>query len=91
MPGSVAIATRARPRIPARRKRDRTALTLAQLSDRGRQTNNFDLLRLLAAGLVLFAHSFDLLGLPEPGSGGAELGDARGHHLLLHQRVLGQS
>jgi peptidoglycan/LPS O-acetylase OafA/YrhL len=66
MPGFVATATRARPRIPARRKRYRTALTLAQLSDRGRQTNNFDLLRLLAAGLVLFGHSFDLLRFPEP-------------------------
>jgi peptidoglycan/LPS O-acetylase OafA/YrhL len=28
--------------------------------------NNFDLLRLLAAVLVVFAHSFDLLKLPEP-------------------------
>jgi peptidoglycan/LPS O-acetylase OafA/YrhL len=32
----------------------------------GRTANNFDLLRLLAAILVIFAHSFDLLKRPEP-------------------------
>jgi peptidoglycan/LPS O-acetylase OafA/YrhL len=39
---------------------------LGHFTDTGRAANNFDLLRLLAAILVIFAHSFDLLKLPEP-------------------------
>jgi peptidoglycan/LPS O-acetylase OafA/YrhL len=41
-------------------------MRLAHLSDTGRSSNNFDLLRLLAATFVVFAHSFDLLKRPEP-------------------------
>lgn len=39
---------------------------MAELSEGGRQANNFDLLRLFAAVCVVFAHAFDLLRLPEP-------------------------
>jgi peptidoglycan/LPS O-acetylase OafA/YrhL len=39
---------------------------LDHLTETGRTANNFDLLRLLAAIAVVFAHSFDLLKLPEP-------------------------
>jgi peptidoglycan/LPS O-acetylase OafA/YrhL len=41
-------------------------MRLEQASDADRGRNNFDLLRLLAAILVLFSHSFDLLRRPEP-------------------------
>jgi peptidoglycan/LPS O-acetylase OafA/YrhL len=39
---------------------------LDHFTETARTANNFDLLRLLAAILVVFAHSFDLLKLPEP-------------------------
>jgi peptidoglycan/LPS O-acetylase OafA/YrhL len=39
---------------------------LDRLATEGRSRNNFDLLRLIAALLVLFAHSFNLLNVPEP-------------------------
>lgn len=39
---------------------------LADYAAAGRGSNNFDLLRLLAATFVVFAHSFDLLAAPEP-------------------------
>lgn len=41
-------------------------LMLDRVASERREENNFDLLRLFAAVLVLFAHSFDLLGLDEP-------------------------
>jgi peptidoglycan/LPS O-acetylase OafA/YrhL len=41
-------------------------MRLHHLSDAGRDRNNFDLLRLIAAIFVVFAHSFDLLKVPEP-------------------------
>jgi peptidoglycan/LPS O-acetylase OafA/YrhL len=41
-------------------------MRLEQLAKTGRTDNNFNLLRLLAAILVVFAHSFNLLNLPEP-------------------------
>jgi peptidoglycan/LPS O-acetylase OafA/YrhL len=41
-------------------------MRLDQASDEDRGSNNFDLLRLLAAVLVLFSHSFDLIDKPEP-------------------------
>jgi peptidoglycan/LPS O-acetylase OafA/YrhL len=41
-------------------------MRLDHVSDADRGTNNFDLLRLLGAVLVVFAHSFDLLGQSEP-------------------------
>jgi peptidoglycan/LPS O-acetylase OafA/YrhL len=39
---------------------------LEDIATTGRRANNFDLLRLIAALFVLFAHSFNLLGLPAP-------------------------
>jgi peptidoglycan/LPS O-acetylase OafA/YrhL len=41
-------------------------MRLDSFAQTGRATNNFDLLRLSAAILVVFAHSFNLLKLPEP-------------------------
>jgi peptidoglycan/LPS O-acetylase OafA/YrhL len=48
------------------RLRLRDFVTLAEASDTGRARNNFDLLRLFAATSVVFAHSFDLLKIPQP-------------------------
>jgi peptidoglycan/LPS O-acetylase OafA/YrhL len=39
---------------------------LDRFATEGRSRNNFDVLRLIAALLVLFAHSFDLIQRPEP-------------------------
>jgi len=44
----------------------RQELRLDHAIRQGRATNNFDLLRLVGAGLVLFAHSFALTGSHEP-------------------------
>ncbi len=52
-------------RLPLRRT-GRRSLRLDQASELGRGGNNFDLLRLLGAGLVLFAHSFALVGAAGP-------------------------
>lgn len=41
-------------------------MRLDDVSSSGRASNNFDLLRLIAALFVVFAHSFDLLRIPEP-------------------------
>ena len=41
-------------------------MRLDRVADADRGNNNFDLLRLGGAILVLFAHSFDLVGAPEP-------------------------
>jgi peptidoglycan/LPS O-acetylase OafA/YrhL len=51
------------PRPPRWRPR---SVSLADAADRRRDRNNFDLLRLLAATFVVFAHSFDLLYRTEP-------------------------
>jgi peptidoglycan/LPS O-acetylase OafA/YrhL len=56
-------------RLRSRRHGGR-ALRLSDAIEQGRAANNFDLLRLLGAGLVLFAHSFALSGdgpAPAPG------------------------
>jgi peptidoglycan/LPS O-acetylase OafA/YrhL len=45
---------------------DGSSLMLVQLVSERRSENNFDLLRLIGALMVLFAHSFDLLGQTEP-------------------------
>ena len=50
-----------------RERRDHRSLRLDQLATEGRSKNNFDVLRLIAALLVLFGHSFDLLNRPQPG------------------------
>src|SRR3954470_23246436 len=50
----------------SRPRRGVRSLMLDRLATEGRSRNNFDVLRLIAAMLVLFAHSFDLLGRPEP-------------------------
>jgi peptidoglycan/LPS O-acetylase OafA/YrhL len=60
-----------RVRVPVRRAQsgrahDPSSLRLDELSQGRRRRNNFDLLRLVAATCVVFAHSFDLLKLPEP-------------------------
>jgi peptidoglycan/LPS O-acetylase OafA/YrhL len=47
---------------------------LDHFTETARTANNFDLLRLVAAILVVFAHSFDLLQLPEPFLGIAPAG-----------------
>jgi peptidoglycan/LPS O-acetylase OafA/YrhL len=60
-PGPRPYVTELRARAPGSGGR-----TLAELSEGGRRANNFDLLRLLAATCVVFAHAFDLLKLPEP-------------------------
>ena len=44
----------------------RRSSRLDRLVSEGRSENNFDLLRLLAALMVIFGHSFDLTGTPEP-------------------------
>ncbi len=44
----------------------RSPTRLDHLVTEGRSENNFDLLRLIAALMVLFGHSFDLTGTPEP-------------------------
>lgn len=41
---------------------DGSSLMLVQLVSERRSENNFDLLRLIGALMVLFGHSFDLLG-----------------------------
>jgi peptidoglycan/LPS O-acetylase OafA/YrhL len=46
--------------------RGRPELRLDHAIRQGRATNNFDLLRLVGAALVLFAHSFALTGTAEP-------------------------
>jgi peptidoglycan/LPS O-acetylase OafA/YrhL len=48
------------------RWRRRPELRLDHAVRRGRGVNNFDLLRLVAAGFVMFAHSFALTGSREP-------------------------
>jgi peptidoglycan/LPS O-acetylase OafA/YrhL len=54
-------------REPARvRWRGRPELRLDHAIRQGRAANNFDLLRLVGAGLVLFAHSFALTRTSEP-------------------------
>jgi peptidoglycan/LPS O-acetylase OafA/YrhL len=47
------------------------------------QANNFDLLRLLFAGLVIFSHSFALVGLVEPMPWGRTLGNLAVHGFFV--------
>ncbi len=66
---ATAVKRPPRLRLPVRRTQrtgNPSSFRLDQLSQTGRARNNFDLLRLVAATCVVFAHSFDLLGLPEP-------------------------
>jgi peptidoglycan/LPS O-acetylase OafA/YrhL len=60
---SAASASRKNARA---RWRGRPELRLDHAIRQGRAANNFDLLRLVAAGLVMFAHSFALTGSREP-------------------------
>src|SRR5215207_9149508 len=60
---SAASASRQHTRA---RWRGRPELRLDHAVRQGRAANNFDLLRLVGAGLVLFAHSFVLTGTSEP-------------------------
>jgi peptidoglycan/LPS O-acetylase OafA/YrhL len=79
---SLATAHRRLPfRLPARGQAAERApgggspLMLAQLVTERRSENNFDLLRLVGAILVLFSHSFDLLYQREPLTRGYTWGD----------------
>jgi peptidoglycan/LPS O-acetylase OafA/YrhL len=79
---SLATAHRRLPfRLPARGQAAERApgggspLMLAQLVTERRSENNFDLLRLIGALLVLFSHSFDLLYQREPLTRGFTWGD----------------
>jgi peptidoglycan/LPS O-acetylase OafA/YrhL len=58
--------TESQSRSAARRWRPRASLGLDHLVREGRSENNFDMLRLVAALIVLFGHSFDLTARLEP-------------------------
>jgi peptidoglycan/LPS O-acetylase OafA/YrhL len=53
-------------RVPGARRWVGRAERLEEAAEAGRGQNNFDLLRLLAAGCVLLGHSFDLLVRHQP-------------------------